>query len=199
MIHPSPHSGPAFRGLRIGLLGGSVNPAHGGHVAMSLFALKKLRLDQVWWLVSPQNPLKTKAAPLGERLAQARLLTRANPRLVVTDLETKLGTRFTLDTLKALQKRMPATRFVWLMGADNLRQFSRWHRWEALFRAVPIAVFRRSGYGAGGKAAQHFQAARRDARTAAIFATQTAPAWIMLDNKLNALSATRLRQQSKGS
>src|ERR1700733_917906 len=118
MINPGPHSGHAFAGLRIGLFGGSFNPAHGGHLAMSLYALKRMGLDQIWWLVSPQNPLKPERGmlPLAERLQRARALAR-HPKIIVSAIEAQLGTRYTVDTLRVLRTRFPAARFVWLMGA----------------------------------------------------------------------------------
>ena len=137
-----------FAGLgrrpRIGLLGGSFNPAHDGHRTIGLRALRELRLDAVWWLVSPQNPLKPRAgmAPLAERLAGARRVAR-HPRIRASALEAALGTRHTVDTVAALRRRWPKARFVWLTGADNLLQMPAWRRWPALFRAVPVAVFDR--------------------------------------------------------
>ena len=202
MIHPTPYSGPAFAGRRIGLLGGSFNPAHDGHVAMSLHALKRLQLDGIWWLVSPQNPLKPKAGmkPFAERLRYARSLTKNHPLLCATGLEAQLGTRYTVDTIRALQTRMPGTRFVWLMGADNLRQIDQWRHWKSLFQMVPIAVFRRPGYAADAAsclAAQRFAAARQRVDAARHLALMTPPAWLMLDNKYSLFSATQLRQRGK--
>jgi nicotinate-nucleotide adenylyltransferase len=138
--------GPVAPGLRIGLLGGSFNPAHEGHVYVSEVALKRLGLDYVWWLVTPQNPLKGSAGlmPLQDRLRQSRALTR-NPRIVVMDIERTLGTRYSIDTLTALQRRFPELSFVWLMGSDNLAQFQRWRRWEDIVRRVPVAVVQRPG------------------------------------------------------
>src|SRR5580698_9005109 len=114
LIHP--HSGPSFARMRIGLLGGSFNPAHAGHLEMSLHALKRLGLDQVWWLVNPQNPLKPSAgmAPLKERLRDASALAR-HPKIIVTDIQAQLNTRYTIDTLHALKRHFPRTRFIWLM------------------------------------------------------------------------------------
>jgi nicotinate-nucleotide adenylyltransferase len=188
----------AYRGLRIGLLGGSFNPAHDGHLAMSLYALRKLGLDQVWWLVSPQNPLKGQKgmAGLADRMAHAAALA-AHPRLVVTGIEAELGTRYTADTLRALKRRFPGVHFVWLMGADNLRQIPRWKDWQGLFHIVPVAVFRRPAYPAGrglGKAAQRFARNWRPPSQAAALITLPRPAWIMLDNKLNYNSATKIRK-----
>ena len=196
----SPLSSRAYAGLRIGLLGGSFNPAHAGHRDISLYALKRLGLDQVWWLVSPQNPLKSTQgmARLDKRLAEAQRVAH-HPRIYVAALERDLGTRFTIDTLKILRLRFPYTRFVWLMGADNMQQISRWRRWETIFKTVPIAVFQRPGYGAGqgrGKAAQRFRnyALRRSEADQLVLLSP--PAWVVLDNPLNSLSATQLRRKN---
>ncbi len=132
--------------MRIGLYGGSFNPAHAAHRAASLLALKRLRLDRVWWLVSPGNPLKDNHAlpSLNERLAKARAVSH-HPLLVPTGLEAGLGTRYSYDTVAALVRRYPAVRFVWLMGADNLASFHRWQRWRDIADLVPIAVIDRMG------------------------------------------------------
>ncbi len=131
----------------IGLLGGSFNPAHEGHLHISLHALHKLGLDAVWWLVSPANPLKEKStlAPYAQRLASAKKQA-AHPAIVVTDIETKLHTRYTIDTLRELKRRHPGARFVWLMGADNLAQFHRWKKWQKLLSLAPVVVFDRVPY-----------------------------------------------------
>ena len=158
---------PAFgdrRRVRVGLLGGSFNPAHAGHRHISLAALRALGLDEVWWLVAPQNPLKPVVgmAPLSERLALARAVAR-HPRIRVTDIERRLGVRYTVDTLAALIRLFPRARFVWLMGADNLRQIPQWARWRQVFRTVPIAVFPRNVYAGKAtacKAARRFAQAR---------------------------------------
>jgi nicotinic acid mononucleotide adenylyltransferase len=134
--------GPVTDGMRIGLLGGSFDPAHGGHLYISRIARKRLKLDYVWWLVSPGNPLKPEPAPLEVRMARARLLAHGE-RIIVTDLESRLNTRFTIDTIAALQRRFPKAAFVWLMGSDNLEQFSRWRRWQEIAARIPIAVVRR--------------------------------------------------------
>jgi len=130
-----------------GLLGGSFNPAHAGHRRITLFALAALGLDEVWWLVSPGNPLKPRQgmAPLAARLASARAMARRAP-IRATAIERELGTRYTADTLRALLRRYPRRRFVWLMGADNLAQFHRWRRWREIARTMPIAVIARPGY-----------------------------------------------------
>ena len=185
------------RGQRIGLLGGSFNPAHGGHRHVSLEALRRLRLDAVWWLVSPQNPLKPQAgmAPLAERLAGARALAR-HPRLLVTDLEALLGTRYTADTVRLLTRRLPGRRFVWLMGADNLIQIDRWESWTEIFHALPVAVLARPSYSLGAssaKAAQRFRRYRLPERRAARLPAEVPPAWAFLHIRLSALSATQIR------
>ncbi len=138
----------------IGLLGGSFNPAHGGHRAISLFAMDALGLDAVWWLVSPGNPLKPAKgmAPLAARFASARRMARRS-RIRPTVIERDLGTRYTVDTLRAIQRRYPRIRFIWLMGGDNLVQFHRWHKWREIARTMPIAVIARPGYDADARAA----------------------------------------------
>lgn len=200
-----PYAGPLYAGCSIGLLGGSFNPAHAGHVAVSRHALKQLGLNEIWWLVSPQNPLKPAdgMAPLTQRLTQARQLAQGHPWLRVTALEQALGTRYTIDTIEKLRLRMPKVRFVWLMGMDNLAQVSQWRRWPVLFRRVPIAVFARPGYsahrGVRTKGAARFAKARQGRRAIGRLARQFAPpAWGLLENRLVALSATQLRQRRAG-
>jgi nicotinate-nucleotide adenylyltransferase len=203
MIKPHLRDGAAFSGMTIGILGGSFNPAHDGHMAMSLYALKHMKLDQIWWLVSPQSPLKPSKdmAELPKRMQKAQGLA-VHPRFVVTDLETVLGTKYTADTLRLLKLRFPRARFVWLMGADNLRQIPRWQSWQDIFRLVPVAVFRRPGYPAGrglGKAAIRFASAWRppaEGKKMARCARNRLPAWIILDNKLNYTSATKIRKEN---
>jgi nicotinate-nucleotide adenylyltransferase len=197
----SPHlrSGPSFAGARVGLLGGSFNPAHEGHLAISRYALKRLGLDQIWWLVSPQNPLKPARgmAPLAQRLAAAKKIAHAHPRIAVTAIEARLGTRYTVDTLKALRRRFPKARFVWLMGADNFGQMPRWRDWPAIFRLVPIAVLRRPAYAAGhgtGKAARRFARHWRQGGEGKGLARAVPPVWLVLHNPQNALSATEIRK-----
>ena len=130
-----------------GLFGGSFNPAHAGHRAISIFAIRRLRLREIWWLVSPGNPLKPGAgmAPLRARMASARQQARRAP-IRVTAIERDFGTRHTVDTIAALRRRFPKRRFIWLMGADNLAQFHRWRRWREIARLLPIAVIARPGY-----------------------------------------------------
>ena len=137
-----------------GLLGGSFNPAHGGHRDISLFSIEALGLDELWWMVSPGNPLKPKKgmAPLSARLASAQKTARRS-RIKPTAIESELGTRYTVDTLKALVKRYPKRRFIWLMGADNLAQFHQWKDWRDIARLMPIAVIARPGYDNNARAA----------------------------------------------
>ncbi len=201
---PHPYSGPLHAGLRIGLLGGSFNPAHAGHRHISLHALKALGLDQVWWLVSPQNPLKPTRgmASLAERMAEARGVAR-HPRIRVTAIERDLGTRYTADTLAELKRRFPRTRFVWLMGADNLRQIPRWRHWTRIFRLVPVAVLARPTYSMnalGGMAAQRYARRRVKDHRARGLAGHATPAWIFLRNPLHRASATAIRRaRARGS
>ncbi|TMV56586.1 nicotinate-nicotinamide nucleotide adenylyltransferase, partial [Thioclava sp. BHET1] len=133
--------------MTIGLLGGSFDPAHSGHVHLTLEAMKHMGLDRVWWLVSPGNPLKAQGpAPMARRIAHARSVMR-DPRVVITDLEARIGTRYTAATLKRLRRLYPGVRFVWLMGADNLEQFHRWDNWRWILDHVPIGVIARPGTG----------------------------------------------------
>jgi nicotinate-nucleotide adenylyltransferase len=187
--------GPVARGLRIGLLGGSFNPAHDGHLHASEVALKQLGLDYVWWLVSPQNPLKPEQGmtEFGERLAAAKRFAH-HPRIVVTGIEADLGTRYTIDTLNALKHRFPQIRFVWLMGTDNLVQFPRWQAWQAIAGLVPIAVVTRPGTALSArcaKAAIRFRGQTVPADR--LFPCRNPPALALLEAKRNFTSATRLR------
>ncbi|MDZ4362498.1 nicotinate-nucleotide adenylyltransferase, partial [Brevundimonas sp.] len=133
-------------GMKVGLFGGSFNPAHDGHLHLAETALNRLGLDRVVWLVSPQNPLKdtTHTAPLAQRMSGARALA-TGPEMVVSDFETRVGTTWTVDTLRALQARHPGVRFVWLMGSDNMAGFHRWRGWTDIMRSVPVAVIARPG------------------------------------------------------
>jgi nicotinate-nucleotide adenylyltransferase len=184
-------------GGRIGLLGGSFNPAHKGHLHISRLALQYLKLDAVWWLVSPQNPLKstTDMAPFANRFASAKAMAR-HPRIAPSDLETQLGTRYTIDTLTALQLAMPKTRFVWLMGADNLTQLPRWAKWTNIAARVPIAVWGRPAYSVRamqGKVAQRYARNRLPLEAAGQLARSQPPAWIFLPIRLHPASATVFR------
>jgi nicotinate-nucleotide adenylyltransferase len=190
-------TGPAWAGLRVGLLGGSFNPAHQGHLHVSLMALRHLDLDQVWWLVSPQNPLKPTngMAPFRQRFASARAEAR-HPRIIVSDLERRLGTRFTSDTLAALGRRYPDTRFVWLMGADNLGQIHRWQHWRSIFESTAIAVFDRAPYRLSvlaAPAARAYGRWRVIGRNARPLARMAPPAWTFFITKLDTSSSTAIR------
>lgn len=180
--------------MTIGLLGGSFDPAHGGHVNITRAALRSVGVDRIWWLVSPGNPLKPDApAPLADRLARARAVMR-HPRVVVTDIEARLGTRLTADTIDALRRRFPGVRFVWLMGADNLAQFHRWGRWHDIVRTVPIGIFARPGWGIRARrsvAAQVYGQAR--AGRAERLAGRKAPAWAFLNLPMDDTSSSAIR------
>lgn len=190
-----PHAGR--RRPRIGLLGGSFNPAHIGHLHISRLALDKLGLDQVWWLVSPQNPLKSEdgMAPQSERLKGARAIARGR-NLWVTDMEKDLGTRYTAETLKALKGGFPENRFVWIMGADNLIDIARWNDWTEIFGAVPVAVFARPAYSFKAlvsTAARRFAGNRINESRADGLVDMKPPAWVFLHIPPNPASATRIR------
>jgi nicotinate-nucleotide adenylyltransferase len=182
---------------RIGLLGGSFNPAHRGHRRMSLAALDALGLDEVWWLVSPGNPLKPAAgmAPFAARIGAARQQARRS-RIRVSDFEARAGTRFTVDTLGLIVARWPNKRFIWLMGEDTLPDFHRWKSWRRLAGRVPIAIMSRPRYGDDARAARamgwlrHFV---RPSTTAKEWASWSAPAIIFLRLPPDPTSATRLR------
>ena len=181
-----------------GLLGGSFNPAHGAHRKITLFAIEALGLDEAWWLVSPGNPLKPRAgmAPLAARVRSARALARRAP-IKVTAIERELGTRFTIDTLRALKRRYPGRRFVWLMGADNLAQFHRWKDWRAVARSMPIAVVARPGYDRRALASPAMAWLRRYRLPASCLKSRqewSAPALIALRFDPDPRSATELRQ-----
>ena len=183
---------------RIGLLGGSFNPAHGGHRRVSLFAREALGLDEVWWLVSPGNPLKPRAgmAPLPARMHSAIRAARGAP-VRATAIEAALGTRYTFDTLRALQRRFPTHDFVWLMGADNLAQFDRWYRWRGIARTMPIAVIARPGYDRAAIASPAMAWLRRYRVSAARFRKRgewSVPALIMLRFDPDPRSATAIRR-----
>ncbi len=184
-------------------MGGSFNPAHGGHLHLSLLALKYLALDEIWWLVSPQNPLKPVAgmAAFAVRLEQARRVAAPHPRIMVSDLESRLGSsRYTADTLNALHRRFPRLRFVWLMGGDNLVQIPGWERWTAIFETVPIAVFDRPSYSLkalSGLAAKRFALQRVPVSAARGLAEMKPPAWVFFHTLLDSRAATRIRSERK--
>lgn len=186
-----------FGDRTIGLLGGSFNPAHDGHRHIAETALARLGLDEVWWLVSPQNPLKdaNQMMPLVDRLISAAMMAR-HPAMRVTDLETSLGTTYTAETLRIISAMYPHYRFVWIMGADNLIQIPKWKDWSKIFNTVPIAVFARPTYSVSalsGVAAQRFARRRVSENHARTLARTAAPAWTFIHCRLHTASATAIR------
>lgn len=186
--------------LRIGLLGGSFNPAHEGHLHISLEAMKRLNLHAVWWLVSPQNPLKSTdgMAPYAERFASAEAMA-THPNIMVSGIEQKLGTRYTVDTLRTLTARMPRHQFVWLMGADNLNQLHRWKEWDQLLQLAPLAVLDRAPYALRAlhqPFAKRFAAQRCAASQAAkgLFIGSKLHHWAYITMKRHPISATEIRK-----
>lgn len=191
----------ALSGMRIGLLGGSFNPAHEGHRRISLAALERLGIDRLWWVVTPGNPLKSKAelAEFPERLLRARAVA-ADPRIEVTGFEAALPAPYTADTLAFLKTHCPGVRFVWVMGGDNLAQIHRWHDWEDIFHLVPVAVMDRPGArhkALASPAAQRFAGARLAEADARALPMMEPPAWAYLTIPLSAASSTKLRGASK--
>jgi len=188
---------PHAPGMRIGLFGGTFDPPHQAHLAATLLAMKRLKLDRVWWLVTPGNPLKNTMhlAPLDERIAAARRLTH-HPRIDVTGLEAVIKTRYTYDTISWLIARCPGVRFVWIMGADNLRSFHRWQRWRDIANLVPIVVVDRLGpslYAASSTAGQALRAFRIPEAAVTSLPLQPPPAWAFLHGLKSPLSSTALR------
>ena len=187
--------------MRIGLLGGSFNPAHRGHRHISLFAMRALRLDELWWLVSPGNPLKEGSkdmAPFGARLASAERMARRSP-IRVSDFEQRSGTRYTIDTVRELKRRHPTDRFIWLLGSDTLTNFHKWRDWRGLAREVPIAVIRRPGYDSTAHAARAMGWLRRFVHPsghASNWTDWSAPAIIFLRLPPDPTSATAVRAQN---
>ncbi len=189
-------------GMRVGLFGGSFNPAHDGHAHVAETALQRLDLDRVIWLVSPQNPLKDsrQTAPLAERMASAASFARP-PHMVVSDVETRIGTTWTVDTLRALTRRHPGVRFVWLMGSDNLESFHRWRGWTDIMRMMPVAVVARPGSlleSRSAPAARRFAGQRVSSNGARLLPMMAAPAWTYLTAPLNPSSSTALRVANNG-
>ena len=184
-------------GMRVGLYGGSFDPAHEGHAHVARTALVRLRLDRVIWLVSARNPLKAKNAPadLQARMVDAKALARG-PSMRASDLESRIGTRYTLDMLRVLKARFPGVQFVWIMGADNLAGFHHWRGWADIFRTAPIVVIARPGAGARvnfSPAARRFASTRLPASAAARLVGKKPPAWIYLPAPLKSVSSTALR------
>lgn len=188
---------PCAPGMKIGLFGGTFDPPHQAHLAASLLALKRLKLDSVWWLVTPGNPLKNTSglAPLAERIGVAHALAH-HPRIDVTGLEAVIKTRYTYDTIRWLKARCPRVRFVWIMGADNLRSFHRWQKWRRIAKLVPFVVIDRLGpslYAAASAAGQGLSRHRIPEYAAAALAHRKPPAWTFLHGLKSPLSSTALR------
>ena len=186
----------AQAGMVVGLLGGSFDPAHEGHVHITRQAIKRLGLDRVWWLVSPGNPLKLRGpAPMALRMERAREVMH-DPGVVVTDLEARLGTRATIDTIRRLQAIYPGVRFVWIMGSDNLVQFHRWSRWRDILAAVPVAVMARPGAGLGARLSVTARAYRAyEVKRPERLKERRPPAWCFVNLPLNSASSSKIRAQ----
>lgn len=189
----------AKAGQVIGLLGGSFDPAHEGHVHITRTALTRFGLDRVWWLVSPANPLKKRGpAPLVDRMARARQVMQ-HPRVQVTDIESRLGSQYTAETIAALQARYPAVRFVWLMGADNLAQFHRWQDWQWIMENVPVGVLARPNDRISArlsKAARVYREAMLQGRASHALGRGDGPRWCFVNMPMSDESSTAIR--SKG-
>ncbi len=203
MRHALPHARP---GQVIGLLGGSFDPPHAGHVHISREALRRFALDRLWWLVSPGNPLKPRGpAPLPARLEAARALVD-HPRIAITDFEARAGTRHTAQTLDALRRAAPGVRFVWLMGADNLAQFHRWKDWHRIMEGVPVGVLARPDQRISARlspAARIYRHKQLPAHASHLLGRAAAPAWCfvnvpMVDISSSALRAQRRSPESRG-
>ncbi len=197
-LRPGFHLTP---GMRVGLYGGSFNPAHEGHAHVAETAKRRLRLDRVIWLVSPQNPLKThhETADLAERMAATAALAKG-PGMIVSDVETKLGSAYTIDTVRALKQRFPGVKFVWIMGADSLASFHRWRGWTQIMREVPVAVVSRPWISLRSRfspAALRFARYKRRPGEAPLLANMKPPAWVFLFGRFNFMSSTALRERLK--
>ena len=197
MMHGFP---PAKPGQVIGLLGGSFDPPHAGHVHITVSALKRFGLDEVWWMVSPGNPLKRRGpAPLTERMQAARAMMQ-HPRVNVTDIEAHLHTTYTAQTIRLLQRRYTGVRFVWLMGADNLAQFHRWQDWRWIMDTVPVGVIARPGDRIAArlsKAAQVYHDKRIPGRAAHVLGLMDAPAWCFINLPMSAQSSSEIRARGE--
>jgi len=188
---------PHAPGLKIGLFGGTFDPPHAAHRAACLLALRRLNLDRIWWMVTPGNPLKDTRglSPLAERIAAAKALAN-HPRIEVTGVEAQMRTRYTYDTVAKLVARCPGVRFVWIMGADNLRSFHRWQRWRGIANLAPIAVVDRVGpslYATAGTAGQALSRFRIPETAATSLAYRRPPVWVFLHGLKSPLSSTALR------
>lgn len=193
---------PAFGdGQRIGLFGGSFNPAHYGHYMVAVYALKRLELDWVWWLVSPQNPLKdpSETGEYAARLAYTGQVAK-HPRFVITDIERQMGARTTAETLRGLRPLLGRAHFVWIMGADSFANLHRWHDWLEIPETLPLAVLARPGFSLralGGPAATRFAEAQIPANLAPKLVTATPPAWCFIPMPLRPESSTAIRRRAK--
>jgi len=187
------------RKKKIGLLGGSFNPAHDGHVRITLSSLKRFKLDEVWWLVSPGNPLKDEnPAPLHIRIQAARSLMR-HPKVRISDIEARLGSRFTADTINSLMKIYPNHQFVWLMGADNLQQIDRWQNWRSIMHTLPVGVLARPGDQLApvtARAARIYRSSRLSMSQSWKLGDMAAPAWCYINLPMSHMSSTKLRNPS---
>jgi nicotinate-nucleotide adenylyltransferase len=196
---PSMRGEALMPGMRVGLFGGSFDPPHPGHAHLAETAMRRLGLDRVWWLVSPQNPLKSRQpTPLGTRIDAVRRIADG-PGMVVTDLEDRLGSQRTIDVVKALQMRHPGVHFVWLMGADNLARFHHWARWQDIFKSVPVAVMARPGDPMRtrlARATRIFAASRLRESQCRALPLKSAPAWTYLTEPLDYHSSTALRARN---
>ncbi len=190
---------PHAKNLKIGLLGGSFNPAHAGHRLISTIAIKRLKLDYVWWIVTPGNPLKdNRALPSQEtRMVEAQKIAN-HPRIKITGFESQINTRYSYNTIMYLKHHCPNIKFVWLMGADNLKSFHKWQNWRGIANEMPIAVIDRPNStlkAISSKAAQNLQKYRIKEHKAPILAMLQAPAWVFLHGKRSSLSSTDLRKR----
>lgn len=200
-VAPSPHQSGLWANRTVGLLGGSFNPAHEGHRHISLYALKLLGLDAVWWMVSPQNVLKSTddMASLEKRMASAAEASN-HPDIYVTDIEQKMNTRYTVDTLTELKNHFPRTHFIWLMGTDNLLQVHHWREWEKIFNLVPVAILDRPPRGNSIKscpALERFRSSLLPQEQAQLLKVSKPPVWTILHIPLNEQSATNIREKRK--
>lgn len=190
---PTPSARPPGLGARIGLFGGSFNPAHAGHMHVATTALERLGLDWVWWIVARGNPLKSDHGAFATRLASARTMAD-HPRMRVLDIEARHGLTYTIDTLKGFQTRNPTTRFVWLMGGDNLAHFHKWKDWQDIAARVPIAVIARPGSALGGSDfVTRFAEYQLSEDQADTLADHPAPVWTYLTGTMVDISSTELR------
>ena len=192
-----PRNGAVCRRATIGLMGGSFNPAHDGHRHIARAALRRLGLSEVWWLVSPQNPLKSRddMGAFTTRLASARAVAK-HPRIKVRDIECRLGTVYTSELIAWLVRRAPRARFVWLMGADNLWQFDNWYQWSRILHTVPVAVFDRPPYSLTalhGTVARRFSRSRVAERRARSLPRMAPPAWVFLHTVRHSATASAIR------